>query len=84
MSMVKMLGRIVSSREIEEKEDDRAKSASMLHKQTYGIASDPLTHFACIFSALIHDLDHPGVRKYHSRLDLYHYDAAFSVLTLIP
>ena len=31
------------------------------HEYTYGIASDPLTQFACAFSALIHDLDHPGV-----------------------
>ena len=26
-----------------------------------GITSDPLTQFACILSALIHDADHPGV-----------------------
>jgi hypothetical protein len=28
---------------------------------TYGITSDPLTCFGCVFSALIHDVDHPGV-----------------------
>jgi len=28
---------------------------------TYGIAGDPLTWFACLFSALIHDVDHSGV-----------------------
>ena len=27
----------------------------------YGITSDPLTHFACVFAALIHDVDHTGV-----------------------
>ena len=27
----------------------------------YGISSDPLTQFACIFSSLIHDVDHQGV-----------------------
>ncbi|CAB9513615.1 Receptor-type guanylate cyclase gcy [Seminavis robusta] len=27
---------------------------------TYGITSDPLTQFACVFAALIHDADHPG------------------------
>lgn len=32
-----------------------------LHKFTYGLTSDPLTQFACTFSALIHDADHPGV-----------------------
>ena len=36
-------------------------TAEALHDHTYGIHSDPLTHFACLFSALIHDLDHPGV-----------------------
>lgn len=28
---------------------------SQLHDHTYGITSDPLTHFAVVFSALIHD-----------------------------
>ena len=32
-----------------------------LHADTYGITSDPLTQFAVIFSALIHDVDHMGV-----------------------
>jgi hypothetical protein len=35
--------------------------ASTLHDHTYGITSDPLTQFACVFSALIHDADHTGV-----------------------
>jgi 3'5'-cyclic nucleotide phosphodiesterase len=34
---------------------------SLLHDHTYGITSDPLTQFACVFSALIHDVDHTGV-----------------------
>jgi hypothetical protein len=28
---------------------------------TYGITSDPLTHFAVLFATLIHDVDHSGV-----------------------
>ena len=31
------------------------------HDHTYGITSDPITHFACVFSALIHDVEHQGV-----------------------
>ena len=28
---------------------------------TFGLASDALVHFACLFSALIHDVDHAGI-----------------------
>ena len=35
--------------------------AAKLHDHTYGITSDPLTQFAVVFSALIHDVDHTGV-----------------------
>jgi hypothetical protein len=31
------------------------------HDYTYGMTSDLLTQFACVFSALIHDVDHQGV-----------------------
>ena len=37
------------------------KKKKMAHDHTFGITSDPLTQFACVFSALIHDADHPGV-----------------------
>jgi hypothetical protein len=58
MSVAKLLSRIVVP--------DIGKAtgkdmASTLHDHTYGITSDPLTQFACIFSALIHDADHTGV-----------------------
>ena len=41
--------------------DELKKQAASLHDHTYGITSDPLTQFACAFSALIHDVDHTGV-----------------------
>jgi len=54
MSVSKLLSRIVApDKDFEEHEQ--------LHDHTYGITSDPLTQFACVFSALIHDVDHPGV-----------------------
>ena len=34
---------------------------SKLHDHTYGITSDPLTQFAVVFSAMIHDVDHSGL-----------------------
>lgn len=54
MSVVKLLSRIVAPCHLSE-------GVESLHDHTYGITSDPLTQFACIFSALIHDVDHPGV-----------------------
>jgi class 3 adenylate cyclase len=58
MSVVKLLARIVVPDIGEETGKDMA---STLHDHTYGITSDPLTQFACVFSALIHDADHTGV-----------------------
>eukprot|EP00977_Amphora_coffeiformis_P021117 scaffold8828_cov204-Amphora_coffeaeformis.AAC.38 len=61
MSMLKYMSRIVDSNGGEEEELSRTNKAATMHDNTYGITSDPLTHFACIFSALVHDADHPGV-----------------------
>ena len=55
MSVVKLLSRI-NAPDITGKCNDKT-----LHDHTYGITSDPLTCFAVVFSALIHDLDHVGV-----------------------
>ena len=35
---------------------DRSHHCTFLLDHTFGITSDPLTHFAAVFSALIHDL----------------------------
>jgi hypothetical protein len=60
MSVVKLLSRIVAPADINC--DDKGKAHALsLHDHTYGITSDPLTQFACVFSALIHDVDHQGV-----------------------
>jgi len=57
MSVAKLLSRIVAP----DLEVAHAVCNSTLHDHTYGITSDPLTQFACILSALIHDVDHQGV-----------------------
>jgi class 3 adenylate cyclase len=60
LSVVKLLSRIVAPSDLNC--DDKGNvHASLLHDHTYGITSDPLTQFACVFSALIHDVDHQGV-----------------------
>lgn len=51
----KLLNRLINS--------DEYESEEALHNATYGISSDPLTHFAIVFSALIHDAEHQGKRK---------------------
>lgn len=50
MSVIKLLGRIVAPSNLDN------ETAAVLHDHTYGITSDPLTQFACAFSALIHDV----------------------------
>ena len=63
MSVTKLLTRIVAPSDVLDDYRDRANKdlISTLHDHTYGITSDPLTQFACVFSALIHDVDHAGV-----------------------
>ena len=59
MSVVKLLSRIIAPSE--QDVGEVGENDFSLHDHTYGITSDPLTQFACVFSALIHDLDHSGV-----------------------
>mmetsp|Transcript_1770 Transcript_1770/g.3541 ORF Transcript_1770/g.3541 Transcript_1770/m.3541 type:complete len:561 (-) Transcript_1770:185-1867(-) len=59
LSVAKLLSRIVApDLEINSTEFN---VCSTLHDHTYGITSDPLTQFACILAALIHDVGHQGV-----------------------
>lgn len=61
MSVAKLLSRIVAPDK--EFTDDASNDDILLslHDYTYGITSDPLTQFACVFAALIHDVDHYGI-----------------------
>ena len=60
---MKLISRIVSPLESLSKQygSERRLNASKLYDHTFGLTSDPLTLFACAFSALIQSVDHPGV-----------------------
>jgi class 3 adenylate cyclase len=55
MSACKLLNRIVVPDCVD------IAVATELHVSSHGINSDPLTQFAIVFAALIHDIDHPGI-----------------------
>ena len=60
MAANKLLSRVVAPENVYNRTASTKTMASNLHDYTFG-TSDPLTLFACSFSALIHDLDHCGV-----------------------
>ena len=59
MSVSKLLSRIIAPTDLDFQ--SAAAKNKRLHDHTYGITSDPLTQFACVLSALVHDVDHTGV-----------------------
>jgi len=62
MSTIKLLARIVAPHQASYGMKGTEISDNFdLHDNTYGITSDPLTQFAAVYAALIHDVDHPGV-----------------------
>jgi len=61
MSVTKLLSRIVAYSSNENTNDANKSVAQTLSENTFGITSDPLTQFACVLSALMHDADHQGV-----------------------
>jgi hypothetical protein len=55
--VVKMLSRVVAPDEVlSSEQDDEHAMQKNLHDHTYGITSDPLTQFAVVLSALVHDV----------------------------
>jgi hypothetical protein len=68
--VTKLLGRIVSPDILLDTSkggsvaERREKVARSIYDQTYGISSHPMTQFACVFSALIHDAGHTGVPNF--------------------
>eukprot|EP00934_Nitzschia_sp_Nitz4_P001584 Nitzschia sp. Nitz4//scaffold59_size112058//30038//33704//NITZ4_004104-RA/size112058-snap-gene-0.61-mRNA-1//-1//CDS//3329555108//1584//frame0 len=65
MSVSKLMSRIVNAEHFLEEDEEKPVTMKALeqfkHERTFGLTSDPLALFACAFSALIHDVDHPGV-----------------------
>lgn len=74
MSVTKLLSRIVAPSDVlDYMEGTNIELVQTLHDFTFGIFSDPLTQFAVVFSALIHDCDHSGVpnaQLMHENADL--------------
>jgi len=57
MSVMKLISRILESKL--NASDSSLKDSGDDH--AYGITTDPLLEFSCLFSALVHDVDHSGV-----------------------
>lgn len=66
VTMDQMMKKIASSSDVlftdfDGKPRSRGEVARDLDARTFSIASDPLTQFALVFAALVHDVDHVGV-----------------------
>jgi hypothetical protein len=55
------VGQFVVDRTSHQSQSQSQANKMMLHDHTYGITSDPIVQFACVFAALIHDCGHSGV-----------------------
>jgi 3'5'-cyclic nucleotide phosphodiesterase/Adenylate and Guanylate cyclase catalytic domain len=64
MSVVKLLSRVVEEGQRRERVGGGNAPGALeedVRCHAYGITSDPLTQFAMVYAALIHDVDHKGV-----------------------
>jgi len=64
MSLIKYITSLAAPHQYSlkpEKTKDAEHERARHHEKTFGISSDPISHFALAFAALIHDVDHPGV-----------------------
>jgi class 3 adenylate cyclase len=64
LSSNKLLKRIMSLDNHKNNSTGEAITSHDLYEHTYGIGTDPLTQFAIVFSALIHDVGHVGVPNF--------------------
>lgn len=60
MAASKLLKRMFKHQSTQKKPTESIRWA---HMSTYGISSDPLMQFTLVFAALIHDVDHTGLRN---------------------
>lgn len=64
LSSNKLLKRIMSLDNHQSNTTGEAITSHDLYEHTYGIGTDPITQFAIVFSALIHDVGHVGVPNF--------------------
>ncbi len=75
LSANKLIQRIVTPHTVDYKRHSPTEQNSKMliardqYEYTFGITCDPLTHFAVLFSALIHDVDHAGVSNFQLILE---------------